>query len=75
VSGYLHISRLLCDTSRAAGDKPYFSFFNSRSATFLDVVVALRGLSDALDASAAKVVEYGRQGDPGIPLDQRSGKT
>jgi hypothetical protein len=54
---------------------PASRFFNSAPAKSLDPVEALRILSDALDAPAAKVVEHGRKGDPGIPLDQGAGKT
>jgi hypothetical protein len=40
----------------------------------LDLVEAPRILPNALDAPSAKVVEQGREGDPGIPLDQGFGK-
>ena len=54
---------------------PASLFFNSAPAKSLNVVDALRILSDPLDAAASEVVEHGRQGDPGIPLDQGTGKT
>ena len=54
---------------------PASLFFNSTSAKSPDVVEALRILSDGVNAQASKVVEHGREGDPGIPLDQGTGKT
>jgi hypothetical protein len=51
---------------------PASLFLNSAPANSLDVVEALRTWSDAL---ASKVVDHGREGDPGIPLDQGTGKT
>jgi hypothetical protein len=55
--------------------KPASRFFNSASAQSFDLVEALHILSDALYAPAAKAVEQGREGEPGIPLDQGAGKT
>jgi len=54
---------------------PASLFFNSAPAKSLDVVEALRILSDGVNAQASKVVKNGREGDPGIPLDQGTGKT
>jgi hypothetical protein len=54
---------------------PASLFFNSAPANSLNVVEAMRILSDALDAVASKVVEHGREGNPGIPLDHGTGKT
>ena len=54
---------------------PASLFFNSANANSLDVVQVLRVLSDALDAVASKIVDRGREGDPGILLDQGTGKT
>jgi len=54
---------------------PASLFFNSTSAKSPDVVEALRILSDGVNTQALKVVKSGREGDPGIPLDQGTGKT
>jgi hypothetical protein len=62
-------------SSRAAGDKPYSLFFNLASAKSVDGVLRRAFSSDALDAPVAKLVEHGREDDPGIPLDQGAGKT